>query len=177
MSGARIELANLGPQKPWVGQLVPVEVTVWRPEEDKPLEPFSLDDVIAAGAIVKWSEQNAPPDERQEGDARFLVQHRTLLVFPQADGALTVPSIIARYTDPTSKSPVIVKSPTLVLQAAIPPGSGDALPLVTSSATLQQTFDRDVGTLKVGDGFTRTITLSATDTDAIVFPELAPPPV
>jgi hypothetical protein len=177
VSAPRIELTNLGPAKAWVGQLVPVEVSVWRPEGDKPLEPFSLDDVIAAGAIVKWSDQNAPPDERQDGDTHFLVQHRTLLVFPQAEGSISVPPIVARYTDPVAKAPVVVKSAKLTFASATPPGSGDTLPLVATSATLQQTFDRDIGSLKVGDGFTRTLTLSATDTDAIVFPELTPPAV
>ena len=30
MSGARIELHSLGPARPWVGQLVPIDVSVWR---------------------------------------------------------------------------------------------------------------------------------------------------
>src|SRR5262249_30744863 len=118
-----------------------------------------------------------PPDERQQGDARFLVQHRTLLVFPQAEGTLSVPPVIARYTDPVSKAPIAVESAKLVFRAAIPPNSGDALPLVVTSATLQRVLDRDVGALRVGDGVTRALTLSATDTDAIVFPELSPPAV
>lgn len=177
MSAPRIELKSLGPSKPWVGQLVPVDVSVWRPEGEKPLEPFSLDDVIAAAAIVKWSDQAPPPDERQEGDTKFLVQHRTLLVFAQGDGDITLPPIIARYTDPASKKPVAVKSEPWIFRAAIPAGAGDALPLIAGSLKLEQSFDRDLAGLKVGDGFTRTLTLTATDTDAIVFPELAPVPV
>ena len=172
MSAARIELRNLGPAQPWVGQMVPIDVSVWRPEGDQPLEPFSLDDVIAPSAIVKWSAQDPPPDERQEGETRFLVQHRTLLVFAQADGDITVPPIIARYTDP-SKAVVAVKSSKWTFHAAIPAGAGDSLPLVAGSVKLEQSFDRDLAGLKVGDGFTRTVTLSATDTDAIAFPELA----
>ncbi len=173
MSDARIELHSLGPAQPWVGQLLPIDVSVWRPEGEKPLEPFSLDDVIAPSAIVKWSAQDPPPDERQEGDTRFLVQRRTLLVFAQADGEITLPPIIARYTEPSSKTLVAVKSSIFTFHAAIPTGAGDPLPLVAGSVKLEQSFDRALSGLKVGDGFTRTVTLSATDTDTIVFPELA----
>ncbi|HYQ03324.1 MAG TPA: hypothetical protein VER96_31835 [Polyangiaceae bacterium] len=172
MSKARIELHNSGPAQPWVGQLVPIDVSVWRPEGDKPLEPFNLDDVIAPAAIVKWSAQDPPPDERQEGETRFLVQRRTLLVFAQAEGEITLPPIIARYTDPSSKLPIAVKSAALKFHAAIPAGASDPLPLVAGSVKLEQSFDRDLAGLKVGDGFTRTLTLSATDTDTISFPEL-----
>jgi len=177
MTAPRIEIQNLGPNKPWLGQLVPLEVSVWRPEAETPLEPFSLDDVVASGAIAKWAEHVSPPDERQEGDTHFLVQHRTLLVFPQAEGRIVVPPIVARYTEPTSKAPIAVLSKGYTFQAAIPAGAGDTLPLVVTSATLAQSFDRDLSTLEVGDGFTRTLTLTATDTDTIVFPGLSPAPV
>jgi len=169
---ARIEVTRSGPPTPWLGQLVQVNVDVWRPEGDTPLEPFSLDDVIAAGMIVKWSEQAPPPDEKHEGEVRFLVQHRTLLVFPQSEGELALPPILARWTDPVTKASTVARSNELRFQAAVPAGAGTELPLVASSVTLQQTFDRDLSKVRVGDGFTRTLTLHATDTDPIVFPEL-----
>jgi hypothetical protein len=169
----RIEVTRSGPPKPWLGQLVPINVDVWRPKGDAPLEPFSLDDVVAAGMIVKWSEQASPPDEKQEGEARFLVQHRTLLVFPQTDGELTLPPIVARWTDPVTKAPVLAHSSELHFQAGVPPAVGSELPLVASSVSLRQAFDRDLSKLRVGDGFTRTLTLHATDTDPVVFPELS----
>jgi len=172
MTAPRIEIQNTGPQKPWLGQLVPLEVSVWRPEAETPLEPFSLDDVVASGAIAKWAEHVSPPDERQEGDTHFLVQHRTLLVFPQTDGRVVIPPIVARYTDAASEAPVAVVSKSFAFQAAIPAGAGQTLPLVATSVKLTQLFDRDLSTLKVGDGFTRTLTLTATDTDTIVFPGL-----
>jgi len=173
VTAPRIEVTRSGPAKPWLGQLVPINVDVWRPKGDAPLEPFSLDDVVAAGMIVKWSEQAPPPDEKQEGEARFLVQHRTLLVFPQSDGELTLPPIVARWTDPVTRAPVLAHSSELRFQAALPPAVGAELPLVASSVSLQQTFDRELSKLRVGDGFTRTLTLHATDTDPVVFPELS----
>ena len=170
--GARIELVRQGPTKPWLGQLVPVDVSVWRPEGTTALEAFSFDDVVAAGMIAKWSEQAPPPDERAEGETKFLVQHRTLLVFPQSDGDLTVPPLVARWGEAATKHSVFVASKELHFEAAIPAGAGDTLPLVASSVALEQTFDRNLSSLRVGDGFTRTITLRATDSDPIVFPEL-----
>jgi hypothetical protein len=169
---ARIETTRLGAATPWIGQLVPVNVDVWRPEGDTQLEPFSLDDVVASGMIAKWSDQTPPPDEKHEGDARFLVQHRTLLLFPQSDGELTVPPIFARWTDPVTKASVSAQSGAFHFSAASPPAVGTELPLVAGSVSLKQSFDRDLSKLRVGDGFTRTLTLHATDTDPIVFPEL-----
>jgi hypothetical protein len=173
VTAPRIEVTRSGPAKPWLGQLVPINVDVWRPKGDAPLEPFSLDDVVAAGMIVKWSDQAPPPDEKQEGETRFLVQHRTLLAFPQSDGQLTLPPIVARWTDPVTQTPVFAHSSELSFQAALPPTVGAELPLVAGSVSLRQTFDRDLSKLRVGDGFTRTLTLHATDTDPIVFPQLS----
>jgi len=169
-----IELSRGGPEKPWLGQLVPVEVDIWRPEPDEshPLEPFALDDVVAAGMIVKWDEHASPPDIKQQGETRFLVQHRALLVFPESEGELSLPPIVARWTDPATKTEVVVSSSELRFQAALPRGAGDPLPLVASSVALVQTFDRDLSELRVGDGFTRTLSLHATDTYPVVFPEL-----
>ena len=175
MSGARVEVHRGGPSVPWLGQLVPMDVQVWRPQGALPLEPFSLDDVVAAGLIAKWSAQAPPPDDRREGDTAFLVQHRTLLVFPQSEGELTLPPLVARWTDPGSKAAVAIASAPATFTAAIPDGAGDPLPLVASSVQLEQAFDRDLSDLRVGDGFTRTLTLRATDSDPIVFPELALP--
>ncbi|MEI9935738.1 MAG: hypothetical protein WDO69_00805 [Pseudomonadota bacterium] len=174
LAQARIEVTRSGPTKPWLGQLVPVNVDVWRPKGDAPLEPFSLDDVAAAGMIVKWSEHASPPDETQEGEVRFLVQHRTLLVFPQSHGELSLPPVIARWTDPVTKTPVLAHSSELRFEAASPPAAGTELPLVAGSVSLEQTFDRDLSKLRVGDGFTRTLTLHATETDPVIFPEISP---
>ena len=168
-----LEISRGGPQKPWLGQLVPVEVEVWRPEpnESVPLEPFSLDDVVAAGMIVKWDEHASPPELKQQGATRFLVQHRSLLAFPESEGELSLPPIVARWTDPVSKSEVVARSAALRFEAALPQGAGDPLPLVARAVTLEQSFDRVLGQLRVGDGFTRTLTLHASDTDPVVFPE------
>ncbi len=76
-------------------------------------------------------------------------------------------------TDPVTKAPVLAHSSELHFEAASPPVVGAELPLVASALSLQQTFDRDLSKLRVGDGFTRTLTLHATDTDPVVFPELS----
>ncbi len=67
---------------------------------------------------------------------------------------------------------MVAHSDELHFEAASPPMVGAELPLVAGSLSLKQTFDRDLSKLRVGDGFTRTLTLHATDTDPVVFPEL-----
>lgn len=169
---ARIEIHRDGPPVPWLGQLVPIDVDVWRPQGGGPLEAFSLDDVVAAGMIAKWSAQTSPPEEKQLGELTYLVQHRTLLLFPESEGELALLPLVARWTDPSSKAAVAVHSQELKFTAAAPPTNSDTLPLVATSVVLEQTFDRELTGLRVGDGFTRTVTLRATDTDPVVFPEL-----
>ena len=173
MSAPRLELTRAGPPVPWLGQLVPIEVALWRPQTAAPQEAFSLDDVVAPGMIAKWSEQSAPPDDRREGDTEYLVQHRTLLVFPQAEGELVLPPLVARWHDALAHADVVVASKELHFRSAIPEGAAEPLPLIASSVRLEQTFDLELSQVRVGDGFTRSITLHATDTDPIVFPELA----
>jgi hypothetical protein len=172
VSEPRLTVHRSGPPEPWVGQLVTIEVDVWRPQGVAPLEPFNLDAVDAPGMIAKWNIATPPPDERREGDTTFLVQHRELLVFPQADGVLELPPLVARWHDSATDAEHAVSSTALRFSAAVPEGAGDPLPLVARSVSLTQTFDRELSGLRVGDGFTRTITLRATDSDPIVFPEL-----
>lgn len=173
--GAHIELTRAGPNQPWVGQLVPIDVALWRPKpSDGELSSFSYDEPDVPGAIALFRSDVPPPSEVNRDGVLYLVQHRTLLVFPQEDGQIVLPPLRARYDDPTGAQPVRVSSQPLHFTAAFPRGltQGAGL-LVAKDVQVKTTLDRALTGLRVGDGFTRTVVLSAADTDPVMLPQIA----
>jgi hypothetical protein len=171
---AHIVLARGGPPVPWMGQLVPIDVALWRPHTNPgELPPFSFDDLDVAGALALFRTQAPPPSELEVDGVLYLVQHRTLLVFPQTDGEIALPPVTARFDDPQAAAPVRVASEPLRFNVALPHGlkDDDAL-LVARGVTLHSETDRPLAGLAVGDGFTRSFVLSAGDTDPVMFPRL-----
>lgn len=170
MTEPRVIVERAGPPKPWVGQLVRLDVQLWRPETGPdPLPPFSFDEIEMQGAITLFRPEAPPPEERQEGDVKFLVQHRTLLVFPQTDGQLTVPPIKARWNEGTEARSA-QSEPLAFLASYVGPETDNLL--IAPNVHLEQNTNRALSGLRVGDGFTRTVKLSAMDSDPIVFPTL-----
>lgn len=170
MNGARLVVERAGPEHPWVGQLVRLDVQLWRPiaiEGQAP--PFGLSEVQMPGAITRLREEAPPPDEVDQDGVHFLVQHRTLVVFPQVDGTLTVPPITARWNE--SDHVEMVRGTPLTFTAAYPPQSSETL-VVSPELSIEQTTDRALTGLRVGDGFTRTVVLHAEDSDPLVLPTL-----
>lgn len=169
-----IVLTPGGPPVAWVGQMVRIDVALYRPHTSVgELSPFSFDELDVPGAIAIFRSEAPPPSELEEDGTAYLVQHRTLLLFPQEDGVLELPPIHARFDDLTTRAPVRVASAPLTLKAALPrAAAGDQLPVVARNLTLTSTLDRKLADLAVGDGFTHTLVLSAQDTDPVMLPEL-----
>jgi hypothetical protein len=168
MSEAHIVLERRGPERPWLGQLVRFDVQLWRPTIDAaPLPAFDLDEVLVPGAIARFREEAPPPDEKREGDQDYLVQHRTLVVFPEREGALTLPALVARWTE--NNKEVRAQSSPVTFQALAPPHADEQL-VVTSALGLEQSTSRPLRGLAVGDGFVRTVALRAQDSDPLVLP-------
>lgn len=171
MTQAFIQLKRGGAQRPWVGQLVRFDIEVWRPTlEAAPLPPFEFDELEVPGAIAHFRSEAPPPDEIEKDGQQFLVQHRTLVVFPQTDGALSVPMLVARWSNSDHEHEI--QSEPVTFEAAIPPHFSEQL-VVSPELDLQQAIKGDLHGLRVGDGFTRTVMLRARDSDPLVLPTLA----
>lgn len=170
-----IVLTKSGPPVPWVGQMVRIDVALYRPHTSAgELSPFSFEELDVPGAIAIFRSEAPPPSELEEAGVSYLVQHRSLLVFPQQDGELVVPPVYARFDDPITHAPVRVASAPLSIKAALPRAASDEeLPLVARALTLKSTLDRKLEGLSVGDGFTHTVVLSAQDTDPVMLPALS----
>src|SRR5688572_3922682 len=109
--GAHIELTRHGPEAPWVGQLVSIDVALWRPKlAEGELPPFSFDEPEVPGAIALFRSYAPPPSEVTREGVSYLVQHRTLLIFPQADGLIQVPALRAHYDEALHGMPRHVRS-------------------------------------------------------------------
>jgi hypothetical protein len=171
---AQLVLTRTGPEQPWVGQMVRIDVALRRLRVGEgELPPFSFADLDVPGAIALFRSEAPPPSEQQADGVTYLVQHRTLLVFPQEDGEIALPPLTARFDDPVSGVPVRVRSEALHFSAAMPhTAAGGNLPVIARGLVLESKVDRSLSGLAVGDGFTRTITLRAEDTDPVMFPEL-----
>jgi len=170
MSEAHVVVVRSGPDRPWVGQAVRLDVQLWRPVvEDEQAAPFSFDEPRVPGAIARFRDEAPPPDEMEQDGTLFLVQHRTLLVFAERDGQIEIPAIGARWNEgPKVRT---ARSAPLSFTAAFPPHSSEDL-VVSPHVSLTQDLSRSVDALRVGDGFTRTVVLSASATDPIVLPTL-----
>jgi hypothetical protein len=177
--GAHLVLTRSGPAVPWLGQMVRIDVALWRPHANEAaLPPFSFDELEVPGAIAVFRAEAPPPSELEEVGVRYLVQHRTLLVFAQEDGEIVLPPLTARFDAVEGQAPVRVKSEPLRFNAALPHGlPGEASLVVAPGLTLTSTLDRPLAGLAVGGGFTRTVVLAAQDTDPIMLPELDFAPV
>lgn len=176
---AHVVLARSGAPVPWVGQMVRIDVALWRPHAAAgALPPFSFDELDVPGAIALFRAEAPPPSELEADGVQYLVQHRTLLVFPQEDGAIAVPPITVRFDDAESGAPTRVRSEPLRFEAALPHGLSDqGVLLVARGVELRSQTDHPLAGLAVGDGFTHTVTLRAQDTDPVMFPELGFAPV
>jgi len=175
MSEPRVVVVRSGPDHPWVGQLVKLDVQLWRPvlEEGK-APPFGFSEPHVAGALAHFREEAPPPDEQEQDGQTWLVQHRTLVVFPQIDGVVHIPSITARWDEGDAVK--TARSEALEFTAALPPRSDERL-VVAPRLDVEQTLDRSLAGLRVGDGFTRTVVVSADDSDPLVLPTLEFSPV
>jgi hypothetical protein len=122
------------------------------------------------------------PDERASNFTETVdgVQYsgirRAYAIIPQTAGSFAISDIevdLGYSADghPT-KTTVKVPSVAFAVSAAAAHAAGTT-PFVASGLTLEQSFDRDLRSLKVGDALVRTITISAGDTQAMAMPPVA----
>lgn len=171
---ARASLEILGPNPAYVGQLVEVEVELFRdaaePDKRAPFFPeLELD-----GAIALLSKSAPPPENRRFDGGSFLGQKRRYLVFPQVDGVVHIPPVKVEIPQNDGKW-LVVETPSAKLRADIPRGVKEQLPLIADSVHLERTIEGDLAHLRVGEPFTVSLTLTASHTDPVMLPGLELP--
>lgn len=167
--------ANLeGPDEVWVGQAVSLNVEVIVPTwfTDSPKFPdieienaLTLNTGDAVNAVV------------QSGGQTFSGQERQYLIFPQVAGTYTIPSITVSVSyalqDGKPSASSEPASPEIWFTARKPPAApGKGHMLTTDQFGMEQSFDRKLDDLKVGDAIIRTVHMTAENTAAMMLPKL-----
>lgn len=159
-------------QPVWIGQKAEVEVALWRDAAlfERGEAPPAFGEVRVRNAIALRTEYAPPPELRTDDGYRYLVQKRRYLIFPQAIGVIEVPPIEVSWSSAEDEW-VRVYSEPLEMEASLPAGADAGEYLVADSVTVDESIDGDLEHLRVGDSFTRTITIVAIGTDAMLIPE------
>ncbi len=168
--------ANLeGPDDVWVGQAVSLNVEVIVPTwfSDSPKFP----DIEIENALV-LSTGDAVNSVVRSGGKTFSGQDRQYLVFPQTAGDYTVPpvSVSVSYALPEGKKspPTAYASSALTFTARIPQAAAGAKYFLTADRfEIEQSFDRKLDGLKVGDAIVRSVRMTAENTASMMLPALA----
>lgn len=124
--------------------------------------------------------------ERLIDGVRYGVYEKRYVIFPQRSGPLEIPDILFRgeVTDGSSNF-VFRNLNTRRVTAFIDGVTIDVLErpqvaqdsefwLPVSNLTVEESFDRDLATLQVGDSFVRTLTMVAEGLDGAVLPPFSP---
>ncbi len=152
--------------------IVEVLVTTWftGAPEYPPLD-------IPGALVTVPDEQSAHLTEQIDGTTWFGLT-RTYRITPMEPKKFTVPRLPILLHPGLAPKPVTVWSPSRTFSVRVPAGAeGAAVFLATSHLEMTQRFDRMPDGLKVGDAFTRTITITAKDTQAMFLPPIAFVPV
>ena len=168
---ARIE----GSMEVWVGQAVPLNVEVIVPSWFTGAPRFPELEIPNA---VTLSPEAAVNFVVQSVGKTFSAQGRRYLIFPQVKGKYTVPSAKVEVTyampDGKSSAPKYLAAPSLTFEARVPAGAeGAKYFLTTKNFHVDQSLDRKLEGLKVGDSITRTVNMTAEDTVGMTLPPLS----
>ena len=153
-----------------VGQPLSVVVEVLVPSWFTAAPWFPTVDV--ADAIAVYEDRGTNFTERIDGRT-WAGQSRSYQVYPQRPGSFEIAEIPVRVrylSETTGPRTQVTVSPSPVrFEATVPPGA-EELPyfIGATSLTVEQSFDREPTTLKVGEAFTRTVTVTVNGALAMV---------
>ena len=162
-----------------VGQPVRVTVEVLVPTWFTGAPQFP--DLDLRDAIVIFEDRGVNFTEPIEGST-WAGQSRSYVIYPQRPGDYRIDAIpvALRYNseDAGPRAEATATPPPVRFEAVVPP-EAEGLPYFISSSGLEieQSFDREPGTMLVGEAFTRTITVTVRDALSMVLPPLPSEPI
>jgi len=168
--------SELGKHEAWTGEPVSLIITLYSPGPFSGTASFDLPElplttILSAGRPVIGS-------ETIDGDS-WLTQRHEFRVFTQAAGTIEIPSFAVRFSGKPSftddPEPIEAATDALTFESKRPPGTNPGELVVAADDMLfQQTWQpKDALTVTEGDVVIRTITRTADNTTAMMFP---PPP-
>ena len=163
---------SLQPQKAiYVGQRVELSVTVMTDSwfSKAPIFPeFEVPGTIT----LKPVNATMNSTERIQGQS-YAAQTQPYFIYPQRAGQYVIPPLTVHVTAGRPAQEYTVTTQELTFEAQIPEAAvkaGMSELIATPKLTVKERFERKPETLKVGESFTRTITMTVKDSIAMLLP-------
>lgn len=132
-------------------------------------------------AIITQRERFATNSSFREGGKSWALQRWELSVFPMTEGTLTVPELSLLVNVSVPGKGIVegsIMTPELSIQARMPPKmKGKDGWLATPELRINQSFDKPLDTLKIGDAFKQTIVFKGEKILAMMLPSYGAPTV
>jgi hypothetical protein len=156
------------------GQQVRVDVDILVSDFFTSPPQFPLFDV--PNALVTLPEERADNLTQTVDGVTYSGIRRAYAVVPQVAGTFVIPEIDVElgYAVDGKRTKATVKVPSVSFTATAPASAtGGATSFAANDLAIEQSFDRDIHSLKVGDAVVRTIVVTAKDTQAMIMPPVA----
>jgi len=127
-----------------------------------------------AGLVILQTNHFASNSSETRAGKSWVVQRWSLDVYAQRPGNFSIPAVKARVSvsdEGVASTVGELHSPALQFRASVPAALARAQQWVAAPMfTLDQSFDRELDNLQVGDAFQRQITFEASDVMAMMLP-------
>jgi hypothetical protein len=169
----RVSLAKPGPVL--VGEHVTIIVELLTTTTFASAPAFEFPKIPGA-LLMKPEEHPVLGTEQIDGES-YTVQRHELVLFVMRPGVAQIPPFTVRFESPPRFGEKAVErrltTPALQVEARMPPGAEDLPGLIAArELRVDQTWHPQPQKARVGDAFTRTVTLTAPDVPGMVFPPL-----
>ncbi len=156
------------------GQQVLVDVDVYVPDFFTSPPQFPLFDL--PNALVTLPDGRSQNLTETIDGVQYTGIRKTYAIVPQVSGSYTLPAFGIDFGHAPDGKPTkaTVNVPAVSFSVEGSAGKGQDVTFAASNLTVEQTFDHDARSMKVGDALTRTISITAQDTQAMMIPPLDP---
>ena len=161
----------------WVGQRVTLAITLATPDLFAGAPSFDLPSI--PGAVVLPPSGSPTLGSESVGDTTFTTQRHEFAVYAQRAGIVQIPSFAIRFDSNAGYGKPIntrrVVTAPISFQAKTPPGAERlGTVIATRRLTLSDEWQPEPKAAKIGDAFTRTLTVTADDVPGMIFPPFRP---
>ncbi|MFS2151687.1 BatD family protein [Rhizobium sp. Rhizsp42] len=156
------------------GQQVLVDVDVYVPDFFTSPPQFPLFDL--PNALVTLPDVRSQNLTETIDGVQYTGIRKTYAIVPQVSGAYTSPAFgieFGRASD-GKQTKATVNAPAVSFDVKAVAGEEQQVTFAASNLVVEQSFDPDARSMKVGDALTRMISITAQDTQAMMIPPLDP---
>jgi len=161
-------------EKIWPGQRLTLYVTLYTTTSFSGSTRFELPKV--SGMLIMENEDRPLLGSEKIDGLSYIFKRHEIDLFPLRSGSLTMPAFTVEFGFRGENGKVVDQSfTTRQLQFSVLeiPGANPRKPVITTADfQVQDQWNPEPGKAKVGDAFTRTITLTAEDLPGMAFPPL-----